>query len=37
MRETILLFHIEDKTRLNKIRKALLPLKLRIKVVQPEE
>ena len=37
MRETILLFHIEDKIRLEKIRRALLPLKLRIKVVRPEE
>ncbi|HIS25965.1 MAG TPA: DUF3783 domain-containing protein [Candidatus Pullilachnospira intestinigallinarum] len=37
MKETILLFHIEDPGRLSAIRRALLPLKLRVKVISPED
>ena len=37
MKETIMLFHIEDSRRLSAIRRALLPLKLRVKVISPEE
>ena len=33
MKETIMLFHIEDSRRLSAIRRALLPLKLRVKVI----
>lgn len=37
MKETVLLFHIEDPGRLSAIRRALLPLKLRVKVISPED
>ncbi len=37
MKETIMLFHIEDSRRLSAIRRALLPLKFRVKVISPEE
>lgn len=36
MRETILLFEF-DKERTEQIRRALMPLKIRVKTVQPEE
>ena len=36
MKETVLLFHFE-KERAGKIRRALLPLKIRVKTVEPDE
>lgn len=36
MKETVLLFHFE-KEREGKIRRALLPLKIRVKTVEPEK
>lgn len=37
MKETILLYHFEDKERLDKIRRALLPLGMRMKQVSRDE
>ena len=37
MKEQILLFHFENETRLNAVRKALLPLHIACKVVPREE
>ena len=37
VKEQILLFHFEDETRLNAVRKALLPLHIACKVVPREE
>lgn len=36
MKETVLLFHIEDAGRRSAMQRALLPLKLRVKVIPPE-
>ena len=36
MKETVLLFHFE-KERVGKIRSALLPLRIRVKTVEPEK
>ena len=37
MKETILLYHIADQDRLHAIQRALLPLGMRIRMVQKEE
>lgn len=37
MRETILLFHFTDKDRRNKLMRALLPLRMRVKEILPED
>ncbi len=37
MKETILLYHVEDPKRLMQIRKALMPLGMRIRLVKKEE
>ena len=37
MKETILLYHIADRDRLHAIQRALLPLGMRIRMVQKEE
>lgn len=37
MKETILLFHIEDAGRRSAMQRALLPLKFRVKVIAPED
>ena len=37
MKETILLYHIADQDRLYAIQRALLPLGMRIRMVQKEE
>lgn len=37
MRETILLFHFTDKDRRNKLMRALLPLRMKVKEILPED
>lgn len=37
MRETILLFHFTDKDRRNKLMRALLPLRMKVREIQPKE
>ncbi len=37
MRETILLFHFTDKDRRNKLMRALLPLRIKVREIPPEE
>ncbi len=37
MKETILLYHFVDEDRLAKVKRALLPLGMRLRIVKPEE
>ncbi len=37
MRETVLLYHFEDKNRLSEVRIALMPLKLYVQEIEPQD